>query len=362
MSERSNKNWPNGEFAQREVAQFWGWLVIPLIALVAALLLPAIKLKSKSVVILYCAQDQEYAEPLLKQFEQETGVRVKALYDNEAVKTVGLANRLLAERNHPLCDVFWGNEELRTRQLAAQNVFRETNGWTAFGYRSRRIVINTNLVAFAEPAPNPSQEGSNDGARTNASSPPGRGQGWVAPRSLLDLTNALWRGQVALAYPQFGTTGTHMNALRQLWGEARWLAWCRGLVANGTKLVDGNSVVLKLVGRGEAAIGLSDSDDILAGQREGLPVAMLPLGPESLLIPNTVGVIRSAPHAAAAEKLRQVLQRRDVVEKLVAAHALESVESPVDRTARDGLLQPDWAVILRDLDAATKQLNEEFLK
>ena len=28
-------------------------------------------------------------------------------------------------------------------------VFRETNGWAAFGYRSRRIVINTNLLSLA---------------------------------------------------------------------------------------------------------------------------------------------------------------------------------------------------------------------
>src|SRR2546422_8094567 len=48
-----------------------------------------------------------------------------------------------AERSHPQCDVFWGNEEMRAIQLATQDVFRETNGWAAFGHRSRRIVINT---------------------------------------------------------------------------------------------------------------------------------------------------------------------------------------------------------------------------
>src|SRR5256885_12959964 len=52
-------------------------------------------------------------------------------YDSEAVKTVGLANRLLAERAHPQCDVFWSNEEMRTRQLAGQDVFCATNGWAA---------------------------------------------------------------------------------------------------------------------------------------------------------------------------------------------------------------------------------------
>jgi len=312
--------------------------------------------KPDAEVVLYCAQDQEYAEPLMKQFEQESGIKVKAVYDSEAVKTVGIANRLLSERNHPQCDVFWGNEELRTHQLAAQSVFRETNGWAPFGYRSRRIVVNTNLVS-----PSPA-------LRPPSPHPMGRGQGGGlsglhgAPESLLELTNATWRGKVVLAYPQFGTTATHFHALRQLWGKERWLAWCRALVANDVKLVDGNSVVVKLVGRGEAAIGLTDSDDILAGQREGLPVAMLPLGSVSLLSPNTAGVIRNAPHAAAAEKLFQFLQRHDVLEKLVAAHALESAESPASRAAQDSILQPDWPTLLRDLDAATKQLNEVFLK
>ncbi|MEY4385525.1 MAG: hypothetical protein RLY20_808 [Verrucomicrobiota bacterium] len=296
-------------------------------------------------VILYCAQDQTYAEPLLKQFEKETGIKVKAVYDSEAVKTVGLANRLLAERSHPQCDVFWGNEELRTRQLAAQNVFRETNGWAAFGHRSRQIVINTNIVSLERRFPNWRD------LIEHADSEIG------APTSLRYLTNAIYRGKVALAYPQFGTTGTHMNALRQLWGETNWLAWCRGLIANDAKLVDGNSVVVKLVGRGEVAIGLTDSDDILAGQREGLPVALLPLGSESLLIPNTVAVVRNAPHANAAEKLFNWLQKPEVAQRLVEAHALESVEKP-------GVvgLQPDWSALLRDLETTTKQLNEVFLK
>ena len=131
----------------------WGTFfpIIAIIAVLSAMLLPALnKTKhalQRNQVIIYAAQDQIYAEPILREFENTTGIKVKAVYDSEAVKTVGLANRLLAERDHPQCDVFWGNEEMRTRQLAAEGVFRETNGWAAFGYRSRRIVINTNFVA-----------------------------------------------------------------------------------------------------------------------------------------------------------------------------------------------------------------------
>ena len=61
-----------------------------------------------SVVVVYAAQDQVYAEPVFAEFQKETGIKVKAVYDSEAVKTVGLANRLLAERSHPQCDMFLG--------------------------------------------------------------------------------------------------------------------------------------------------------------------------------------------------------------------------------------------------------------
>jgi len=332
-------------------------------------------LDPKSEVVIYAAQDQVYAEPILREFEKETGIKVKAVYDSEAVKTVGLANRLLAERSHPQCDVFWGNEEMRTRQLAAQNVFRETNGWAAFGHRSRRIVINVNFVTLAHPE-NPSP-----GLRPPSPRPTGRGQGEgsaaliTAPTSLLELTNEIWRGKVALAFPQFGTTATHFHALKQLWGEAEWLAWCRALAANKPFIVDGNSVVVKQVERGEAWIGLTDSDDIAAGQREGFHIAALPLtlslSPsdgervsegrmrgEMLLIPNTVAVIRNAPHPANAQMLFEYLQRREVAEKLVAAHALEDATNRTDATG----IKPDWNGLLRDLETTTKQLNEIFLR
>jgi iron(III) transport system substrate-binding protein len=329
----------------RMVVHFDPFLFIGLIAVSTALLLGVFSCRKSTTrieVVIYAAQDQVYAEPILRAFEKETGIKVKAVYDSEAVKTTGLANRLLAERNHPQCDVFWGNEEMRTRQLAAQNVFRETNGWAAFGSRSRRIVINTNFVGRAElPL----------GLDAQQRVP-------TAPKSLLELTNEIWRGKVALAFPQFGTTATHFHALKQLWGEAAWLAWCRALAANKPFIVDGNSVVVKFVARGEAWIGLTDSDDVFAGQREGAPITMLPINEEQLLIPNVVGVIRNAPHPENAQKLFEYLQRREVAEKLVAAKALEDATFRTNATT----MKPDWDELLRDMETTTKQLNEIFLR
>lgn len=334
-----DRNWPKDEFGRSEVfsqaSLLWAGCSLVLITLVL-FLMARCSTNSKPTpnswneVIAYCAQDQLYAEPLFRAFEKETGIKVRAVYDSEAVKTVGLANRLLAERNHPQCDLFWGNEEMRARQLVAQEVFGATNGWTAFGYRSRRIAINTNLLSLAS-----------------------------APRSLLDLTNIAWHGKIALAYPQFGTTATHFHALRQLWGDAAWQAWCRALAANKPFLVDGNSAVVKLVGRGEACIGLTDSDDIAEGQRNALPIISLPMTPETLLIPNTVAVVRNAPHPEPAQRLFEYLQSSNVIAQLVAANALEGaciteVSVPT--------LKVNWSQLLADLDSTTAKLNEIFLR
>jgi iron(III) transport system substrate-binding protein len=252
------------------------------------------------------------------------------VYDSEAVKTVGLANRLMAEKSRPQCDVFWSNEELRTRQLAARGLFRETNAWAAAGYRSRRMVINTNKVSADS-----------------------------IPRSLSDLTNACWNGKVALAYPLFGTTAAHFLTLRQSWGEGRWLAWCRALAAGRPFVVDGNSVVVKLVGRGEAWVGMTDSDDIAAELKEGAPIAALPLDQESLLIASTVAVVRDAPHPETAQALYDYLRQPGVTRRLVDRHALERV-STVDVQSKT--LRPDWDRVLGELDSGTEALKEIFLR
>jgi iron(III) transport system substrate-binding protein len=303
------------------------WLICYLPLAILLLALTACQ-PSNSVVTLYTSQDQDFAEPILRQFTHETGIKVQTVFDSEAVKTVGLANRLLAETNHPHCDVWWSNEELRTRQLAVRGVFRETNGWAAFGFRSRRIVVNTNKFALSE-----------------------------APKSLLELTNAQWRGKFAMAYPMFGTTSAQFVALRSAWGEDRWLLWCRALAANKPLLVDGNSVVVKLVARGEALVGLTDSDDVLAGQREGLPIAAAPLTPESLLIPNTVAIIRGAPHPQQAAALFSFLQSPIVAEMLVARGAIEATN-----IAQRPHLHVNWNDAARDIEVASAVMKELFLR
>ena len=284
--------------------------------------------RDESVVVVYTSQDQVYAEPIFETFTRETGIHVKAVYDNEAVKTVGLANRIIAERGQPQCDVFWNNEELRTRQLAEKGLFREREGWSSFGFRTRRLVINTNLVSLSD-----------------------------APKTLAQLTNASWHGKVALAYPLFGTTATHFMALRRFWGPVEWERWCRALANNKPMLVDGNSVVVKIVGGGQVAIGMTDSDDIRAGQREGLPIVALPVSEETLFIPNTVAVLKGAPHPEQAERLAQYLRVVRVVNDLISVGALDGATPPPD--ASSVVVSRE---VVAEMEPAIARMKEIFLR
>ena len=280
-------------------------------------------------VVIYTSQDEVYAQPILSNFTARAGIKAKAVYDSEAVKTVGLVNRLIAEKNRPQCDVFWNNEEMRTRQLAAAGVLRETNAFACFGFRSRRIVYNTNLLSRAD-----------------------------VPVSVAALTNKAFYGKVALAYPLFGTTSTHFLALRQAWGEAGWLEWCRALQANKPFVVDGNSVVVKLVGKGEAAIGLTDSDDALAGREDKLPIDSVLPKDGGFFIGNSVAVIRHAPHPAAAQKLMEYLTSEEVRRELEKASAIE----PASAAPSAKLGEDDWKRILDSQEAAVNQLKGIFLR
>ena len=279
----------------------------------------------KDALVVYTSQDRVYAEGILAEFTRRTGVEVRPVYDSEAVKTLGLFNRLVAESENPQCDLFWSNEEMMMRQLRSRGIVAD-DGIVTFGYRTRRIVINTDLVSRET-------------------------------LTLRELTDPRWRGKVALAYPLFGTTATHFAALQAAWGREAFREWCRGLVDNEVRIVDGNSMVVRLVGAGEVSAGLTDIDDVGVGLRNGLPVRALPPGDELCLIANTAALVHGAPRPGKARRLQDFLQERDTLESLVECGALEGIVA--DDMPR---LEIEWDPILDDLDETREWLMDTFLR
>ncbi len=303
------------------------------------------------VVVVYTSLDQVFSEPILKEFEQRTGIQVKPVYDVEASKTTGLVNRLIAEKSNPRADVFWNSEVGRTLVLKEKDVlapyrspsakdiptqFKDQNAyWTGFAARARVLIYNTELL---EPA--------------------------QVPQSIFELTQPHWKGKVALAYPLFGTTATHVAALYGYLGVERTERYLRALKENDVVIVDGNSVSRDLVVQGELAVGFTDTDDANVAIQAGKPVKMIfpdKAGMGTLLIPNTVALIKGAPHAEEGKKLVDFLLSRETESKLAFS---ESMQIPV----RQGVARPshvpaydsirampiDYSVISENLDRSAR--------
>src|SRR5215212_6616967 len=74
--------------------------------------------KADDRVVVYCAQDQEFADGVFADFQSGSGLAVAPKFDTEANKSVGLAAELEREAGRPRCDVHWNNEILATIRLA----------------------------------------------------------------------------------------------------------------------------------------------------------------------------------------------------------------------------------------------------
>lgn len=310
-------------------------------------------------VVVYTALDAEFSEPVLRRFSEETGITAVPKFDTEATKTVGLAQAILAERDRPRCDVFWNNEILNTLRLEREGLlesyrpagaeafpaqYRSPHGtWHGFAARARVLVVNTQLVPKDE---------------------------W--PGSIHDLADPKWRGKAALAKPLAGTTATHAACLFAVWGPERAKGFFRRLKENQVQIVSGNKQVAISVGLGQAAFGLTDTDDVLGEMEAGRPVAMVypdqgPQGMGTLVVPNTLAIIKGCPHPESARRLVDYLLRPEVEAILSAGPSAQiPLHASLPAPERLGLpgdfkaMEVDFGAAAEQWEAAAKFLREEF--
>jgi iron(III) transport system substrate-binding protein len=255
-------------------------------------------------VVVYSAQDREFGEPVLRAYGQRTGVEVLPKFDVESSKTVGLANAIVAEKSRPRCDLFWNNEILNTLRLKEQGLlapfrpshaddvpetFKAKDGtWYGFAGRARVLIVNTKLVPADQ-----------------------------RPKGIADLVDPKWKGKIGIAKPLFGTTATQAACLFAAWGDDKARQFFRGLKANGVQVLSGNKQVATAAGSGQIAFGLTDTDDAMGEVEAGSPVAIVypDRGPDelgTLFIPNTLAIIKGAPHPDAARALADYLLSPEV--------------------------------------------------
>lgn len=270
-------------------------------------------------VVLYCSVDQEIAEPIIAEFEKQTGIDVLSRFDTEASKTVGLVQRIRAEAASPIADVFWSNEIFHTIRLARELLlapyasditkdwperYADPNGrWYGFALRARVIAYNTTRVSADE-----------------------------APKCLEDVLDSKWKRRIVMAEPEFGTTGGDVASWFAHYDTAKAMEILEKLKTNEIRLVSGNSTAVRMVATGQADVCFTDTDDVYAAQRNGWPVAMNYLdqgGDGALAIPNTAAIIKGAGNPEEADELMEFLLSDELEQMLLRSDSHNCPIRPV---------------------------------
>lgn len=263
-------------------------------------------------VTVYVSHDEVFSEPILKDFEKETGIRVRAVYDTEETKSAGTMNRLIAEKNNPQADVYWANEPVRAEVLRQKGIaaayvspnaagipetFRDPSGyWTGFAARARVLIVHRG----ATPQPN----------------------------SITSYMDPQWVGKTVIANPLFGTTTTQIAALFVLWGDEGGRAFMQKMRDSAVKLSPSNGDSADFVARGEFVFSLVDSDDVVNRIQQGQPVELVyPDQGESdigcFIVPNAAVLIAGSPHPESGRKLIDYLLSKDTERKLAQSAAAQ---------------------------------------
>ncbi len=245
-------------------------------------------------LIVYSGRSKSLVEPIIKQFEQETGIQVKVSYAN----TTQLAATLLTEGDKSPAALFWAQdagalgavskeamfEKLPESILAkVPSNFRDADGrWVATSGRARVLAYSPERVKMEE-----------------------------LPQSIFDLTQPIWKDRVGWA-PTNASFQAFVTALRRQAGEKRTEEWLRGMKANGTKKYARNTPIIEALAAGEIDLGLPNHYYLLRFKKgnSSYPVAQTFFkadDPGNLVNIAGIGILKSSDNKDTALKFVEFL-------------------------------------------------------
>lgn len=320
-------------------------------------------------VVLYCGVDQDQSHAIADLFTKETGIKVDYHGETEAMRSVGLPQRLLFEKQRPRADVYWSNEIMHMVHLVHSGImaplpegvaeqfpeaFRDPKGhYVAFGARARVFLVNTELL------PNEADH----------------------PKSIEDLLEPKYvkMGYVtSMAEPLTGTTKTHAVALLtedEEGTKAFFEAIAAAREAGRMKVVSSNGRVMRAVkdSSQKVCFGLTDTDDAwIATQQVGHLKIVYPDQQRtgSVVIPNTVALVKGGPNPEAGAKLLKWLVSAKIEERLAASRSAQMPLRPGVPLPEDGhVLRPgvdfkaqpvDWHATAKNIDRWGDYLTKLF--
>ena len=205
-------------------------LILPLFTLIGVV--------HAETLTIYSGRSKSLVEPIIKQFEEKSGIQVEVSYGG----TTQLAAALLTEGDKSPAALFWAQDagalgavskkamfEKLPESILTQvpSDFRDAEGfWVATSGRARVLAYAPERVKMQE-----------------------------LPESIFDLTQPMWKGRVGWA-PTNASFQAFVTSLRVQVGEEKTAEWLKGMKANGVKKYAKNTPIIEALAAGEIDVGL----------------------------------------------------------------------------------------------------------
>ena len=301
-------------------------------------------------LVVYSGRSEELVGPLFAEFTNATGIKVSARFGDSAE----LAAQMLEEGDRSPAQVYFSQDagalgsveellstlpESVTSLVPAE--YRAVNDtWTGVTGRARVIAYDAEIVPVDQ-----------------------------VPQSVFELTDAKWRGQVAIA-PTNGSFQAFVTAMRVTQGDDVTKEWLTGLVNNDVQKYEKNGLILDAVDSGQVQLGLINhyywyekAAEVGEENMRAQVAFMAPKDPGSLINVAGVGILKGAAENPAAIEFVQWLLSPSTQEWFVTNTfeypLVASVASAQNLPALDSLAGPDIALAqLSDLPGTLTMLQD----
>lgn len=267
---------------------------------------------------LYSGRSRPLVEPVIRQFEAETGITVRVRYGG----TAQLALALQEEGRRSRADLFWAQDagalaslkqagllqNIPSRVLeTVDSVFQDTEAqWVATSSRARVLAYSTNRVNQDE-----------------------------LPQNLTELTDERWSGRVGWA-PSNGSFQAFLSAWIRLDGIETVDDWIRAMQRLRPRAYPNNTSILEAIAAGEIDVGLTNHYYLhrFRNAQPDFPVNQIFFEPESpgnLLNHSAIGIIAASQKTEAASRFIEFL----LGPSAQSHFSREVFEIPVDGKAKE---------------------------
>ena len=272
-------------------------MVLAFVLLVSLLTHADVVLAADKLTV-YSGRAERLIKPVLDEFTAKSGVQVDLLSSG----TTELVNRLKAEGDRTVADVFLTNDAGSLEQARAAGLLRPLNmreveraippqfrapdnAWIGLSGRFWIIVYNKSLVKPEE------------------------------LKSLLDLGNAKWKEKIAIPNAGSEYLQAGVSVIRATYGDAKTKEFLEGLRDNaGAQVYQKSSQIVEAVAKGQAALGIVNHYYVyrhLAAQPSAPIAAFMPDQQEggmgAIMNVAGVGIVKSTKHLEPAKLLVEFL-------------------------------------------------------